>query len=115
MRSPARWISLVLGLWLVVAPLVLGYDDVAARRVDTFTGVAIAAFGLAAMGWSPLRFANALAGLWLVVAPFLLGYGTSFGAATINAVVVGALVVGAALGTSAETASAPVAPRLAST
>ena len=89
------WAAVVLGLWLIVAPWVLGYSDVGAA---TWGGV------LAGLGVIALEFADAfrpdpwpervsfLLGLWIAVSPMLLGFTTHTLAMT-NTAVVGILIV----------------------
>lgn len=91
----ARIANTALGLWLMVAPPVLGYTGSAATN-DRVIGPIIASFAIIAMAGAtrPVRRANTALGGWLLVAPWLLGYGT---AATVNSLVVGVLVIAASL------------------
>jgi SPW repeat len=82
-RETVQWISginVVAGLWLIIAPFVLGYDEIrAALWNDVLVGIIVAAFAMARVA-GPLQhpglsWINALLGLWLIVAPFLLAYG----------------------------------------
>ena len=83
MRETVQWtsgINLVVGLWLIVAPFLLGYDEIqAALWNDILVGLIVAAFAVARVArplMNPsLSWINALLGLWLVVAPFVLAYG----------------------------------------
>lgn len=97
-------ITLMLGVWLVLAPTFWTYGDTGggfdARVNDVLAGVAVTALAVARLA-GPVRLiavtgAGVLLGGWLIVAPFLLEYG--FGAdstsATINDVVVGVNLVG---------------------
>ena len=83
----ARMLNAVLGIWLMVAPAVLGYGD-PARVVDRILGPVAASLAVVAMGEAtrPVRHANLLIGVLLVLAPWVLGYP---GTAAINSVVVG--------------------------
>ena len=82
MRETVQWtsgINLVVGLWLIVAPFLLGYDEIqAALWNDILVGLIVAAFAVARVArplMNPsLSWINALLGLWLVVAPFVLAY-----------------------------------------
>jgi hypothetical protein len=80
MRETVQWtsgINVVAGLWLIIAPFVLGYEDIqAALWNDVLVGIMVAAFAVARLArplmnpsWS---WINALLGLWLIVAPFVL-------------------------------------------
>ncbi len=96
-------VTLVAGIWLVLAPLAWNYGEIGvgldASRNDLLLGLVVTALGAVRLaGRIRLLLATALgiaAGLWLLVAPFALAYG--FGAdstrATINDLVVGLLVV----------------------
>src|SRR4051794_31376819 len=62
----ARWGSFALGLWLVFAPLVLGYTSAAAVLHDVALGLLVAIGALAALEWPLARFAQLLAAAWLL-------------------------------------------------
>lgn len=62
----ARWISFGVGMGLVLAPLVLGYDEVGAILHDIALGMLVCIATLAALEWPSARFALAAPGLWLV-------------------------------------------------
>ena len=101
-----------IGIWLVLAPFVLGYSIIEAPLWnDVVCGVLIAILGIVRFG-SPLTTAwaswtNAGIGAWLVIAPFVLaGYVVS---ATWNDVVCGVLVV--ILGVVSATAAPRVGAR----
>ncbi|UQA60366.1 SPW repeat domain-containing protein [Polyangium aurulentum] len=85
-----RWINLALGVWLVLAPPLLGHLDANAWTNDRLLGVLIAL--TAGLGfWVPrVRFLNAAFGAWLIIAPFVLGYIGS--RAIMNDIVVGIAV-----------------------
>ncbi len=85
-----------IGVWLVLAPFVLGYSALQGPLWnDIITGVIIAALAMIRFG-SPLgsvwaSWTNAGIGAWLVIAPFVLGgYVVP---ATWNDIVTGVLVV----------------------
>jgi SPW repeat len=83
MRETVQWtsgINIVAGLWLIIAPFVLGYDEIqAALWNDVVVGIIVAAFAVARVArplMNPsLSWINAVLGLWLIVAPFVLAYG----------------------------------------
>ena len=86
----ARIASFVLGIWLMVAPSVLGYAD-PARINDHIVGPVVFGFAFIAI-WQlmqPLRWIELIAGAWLLAAPWIFGYET---APTINNIVVGLLL-----------------------
>lgn len=82
-RAYVAWtsgINALVGVWLVVAPWVLGYGDVpAAMWTSVSAGTTIMLIALlritspdqtVALGW-----ANVLLGAWLIAAPFVIPYG----------------------------------------
>ena len=97
----ARFIGALLGGWLMVAPDVLGYSEVAAAaNNDHAIGAIVVGASLVAV-WPvmrPLRWFGLLAGAWLIAAPWILfrWYGWP---PTVDSLAVGvALVVLAFLG-----------------
>jgi hypothetical protein len=91
-----RIASFVLGVWLMVAPAVLAYADLAARTNDRIVGPIVAGSAFVAI-WQlmrPLRWIGIIVGVWLLAAPWILGYGT---APTINSTIVGLLLAVLAL------------------
>lgn len=70
-----RLFSLVVGIWLMAAPAVLGYAGLA-RQNDRICGPLIATFAITAL-WEVtrgLRWMNLVFGFWLMLAPLLLHY-----------------------------------------
>uniref|UniRef100_C6E1D0 dTDP-glucose 4,6-dehydratase n=1 Tax=Geobacter sp. (strain M21) TaxID=443144 RepID=C6E1D0_GEOSM len=68
-----RIFSLMVGVWLMAAPAVLGYSGHAAVN-DRICGPLIVTFATTAF-WEAtrgLRFLNLLLGFWLMIAPLLL-------------------------------------------
>lgn len=92
-RALPQMLVVLLGLWLMAAPAVLGHSGTTAGSSDRFVGPAIAAFAFVAASeiTRPMRWVNLLGALWLVVAPWVLDFPT---AAAVNDLVVG-LAVGA--------------------
>lgn len=85
-------VSIALGLWLMLAPAVLGSSAPAAHS-DHLLGalmVTVAMIALADVGRA-VRFVNALLGAWVMVSPWLLEGATA--SAVWNDAVVGALVI----------------------
>jgi len=72
----AQAVSAAIGLWLMVAPAVLGsYTDMTSANNRIF-GPMVVAFSVIAL-WEVMRstrFANTLIGVWLLIACLLLGY-----------------------------------------
>jgi hypothetical protein len=87
------WANLVLGVWLFVAPWVLGYAGHTAPAWNSWImGTVVVAVAAAAL----IHFAvweewlNAICGLWLLVAPWVMGFaGADAAAALWNHVLVG--------------------------
>ena len=75
MRETVQWtsgINIVAGLWLIIAPFVLGYEGIqAALWNDVLVGIIVAAFAVARVArplMNPsLSWLNALLGLWLIL------------------------------------------------
>ena len=84
----AQVVNSLLGIWLMVAPAVLGYGAPAAVN-DRIAGPIAASFAVIACSevTRPARRVNLPLGLWLVVAPFVLGYGAT--APLVNSLLVG--------------------------
>lgn len=85
-------VSVALGLWLTLAPSVLG-SSAPAVHSDHLLGaliVTVAMIALADVGRAA-RFVNVLLGAWVMVSPWLLGGATA--AAVWNDAIVGALVI----------------------
>jgi SPW repeat len=93
------WTSVVLGIWLLIAPFVVGYHMVsaAAATEDVVMGILILGFALwtalavappAGMGWAVFLF-----GVWVAAAPFAVGYQTVSTSAMVNDLIVGALTL----------------------
>jgi hypothetical protein len=71
----AQLLGTLLGVWLMAAPVLLGYDGAAALN-DSILGPVIATLAAVA-AWEatrPVRWGNLPIGLWLLAAPWLLGY-----------------------------------------
>lgn len=91
-----RWWNLLLSVWLVVAPLVLGFVSPQARANTVSVGLCLFLFVLVADSIPAFRFVDTALGLWLAVSPFLLGYNGE-PRATVNGVVIGLLVAALSL------------------
>ncbi|MGH2350131.1 MAG: SPW repeat domain-containing protein, partial [Chloroflexota bacterium] len=90
-RMWSQLLSVLLGLWLMAAPAVLGYVGPAADS-DHIVGPLAVSFACIAI-WQVtrgMRWLNVPLGLWLLVAPWLLQYPLP---ATVNSIVVGLLLI----------------------
>src|SRR5579864_1392735 len=73
------WINLILGLWLIISPLVIGYS---AASVAAANNIILGVVVVACSWWMLAAIAGAdwcgwvqlLCGIWLIVAPFVLRY-----------------------------------------
>jgi hypothetical protein len=89
-------INIILGIWLIIAPFVLGYNrlDVAVWN-DIILGVIVAIVALIrtfGAGQTSASWINVLAGIWLIIAPFVLNYG-NHPTPRYNDIILGILVI----------------------
>lgn len=95
-KVAALWrdaINLVLGIWLIVSPIALGYAAQTTPAWNAYAiGVVVAVLSAAAL-WQFQKWEewlSAVLGAWLVVSPWILGFGVGH-VATWNQVIVGVL------------------------
>lgn len=91
-------VNIVLGLWLIASPWVLGYAAQTTPAWNAYVlGVIIAVAAIAALvafhAWE--EWVNVALGVWLVVSPWILGF-SGLTTALWNQIVVGVLVGGLA-------------------
>jgi uncharacterized membrane protein len=88
--------SAVVGLWLMLAPAILGSQGGAADS-DHLFGALVVTVAVIALGEPvrAVRYLNIALGAWIVASPFVMGGATT--ASMVNAVVVGAVLVGLSL------------------
>jgi len=93
------WTNVLLGVWLVVAPLIgIGViNDVAAIN-SYVVGAAVAVFAYAAISHEDLwkEYTNLVLGLWLIAAPFFLNF-TNLVGPTYNQIIAGVLIASIAV------------------
>ena len=86
------WISVALGLWLLVSPWVLDYGQVAVTQNAVLLGFLLIAAEFVELNlfrvWE--EWLNVVLGAWLVVSPWILGASL---VPMVNCVVVGLLVL----------------------
>lgn len=100
----ANWLNVILGIWIVISPFVLGFSNRTAMMWnDVATGGAIIVLALARSAGL-----NVLLGIWLIVSSFILA--PSRPVAVRNNIILGAIVAIVAL-TGTRRAPRP-APRL---
>jgi len=88
----AQIINVILGIWLMVAPSVLHYNQVGANN-GHITGPLVVTFAFVAC-WEitrSVRKVNFLTGGWLLIAPWILGYSEVL--PIVNDMLVGVLVI----------------------
>lgn len=91
----ASGLNLVAGIWLILAPFILGYGGTVAALNDLVVGIVVGVVALVRM-FSALRtnwlsWVNAVAGLWLIFAPSILDYTTAV--ARTNDIVLGIIIL----------------------
>lgn len=89
----AQFINAALGIWLMVAPALFGFEKKIADN-DHITGPIIATFAITALfeNTRNVRKWNWLPGAWLLAAPWLMGYEAWL--PTLNDMLTGVLVIG---------------------
>ena len=117
----ASWVLVIFGIWLIIAPFVLGYSVIsaAATTEDVVLGIVILILSL----WSALAVVPPggvswillLLGIWVLIAPFVVGYAVMSSTATGNDVVMGILtiifsLIRALTGTPATVVRTPTPP-----
>jgi len=108
------WINLILGIWLIISPFVLGFAATTRAAVtnDVILGILLIAFSwwiLAAIA-APMGAAwfELFCGLWLIVSPFVLQF-NRVAAAMANDVVVGIITAVVALVVARSLSQTPTA------
>jgi len=107
----ARWASFGVGLWLILAPLVLGYPSVSAVLHEVALGMLVCVGTLAALEWPVARFALAVPAGWLLAAPDAISWGSRTVAA--NELASGVVVLLLALVPSGKVAGARAPAKMA--
>lgn len=108
-KSTARGLgvaNLVLGLWLIISPFILGYSTGAITN-SVILGIIVAILAiirLSAPSQSWASWLNGVAGLWLILAPFIFNFMSP--AVLWNELIVGVIV--AALGFWNGTVTVPM-------
>ena len=94
-----NWFVAAVGVWEILAPLILGYSDLAVAVWNTvIVGIAVVVLAVwSALSDNPstvraLDWINAILGGWLIIAPFILGYSTFTVAALWNPIIAGIII-----------------------
>jgi hypothetical protein len=98
------WANLVLGVWLILSPWLLGFSGTPAATWNAVVvGVVVALMALLHLRGGPMweEWLNVLLGVWLILSPWLLGF-SGVGNAMWNALIVGVLVGALALSLTRE-------------
>lgn len=75
--TTASGLNVLAGIWLIIAPFVLGYANQTPTTNDIWLGIIVGVLALiraVTRGAQWLSWINILAGIWLIIAPFVLGY-----------------------------------------
>jgi hypothetical protein len=108
--SDLTWVSILLGVWVVLSPWIWGYDDVSGSvATDVLTGCAVVAVAAIGTVLPSVLALNVLAGLWLVTAPWLVGYGSEGGPVGLSDTIAGVAIASFAIADLAA-ASRRIAP-----
>lgn len=94
MKRWQDWANLVLGVWLILSPWLLGFSATPAATWNAVVvGVVVALMALLHLRGGPMweEWLNVLLGVWLILSPWILGY-SGMGNAVWNALIVGVLV-----------------------
>lgn len=94
----ASWFNVILGLWLIISPFVLGYMyEPLAMYNDIFMGILIGGFAFyAAFEEKPAAsWLNIAFGIWLFISPLVLNHNVEVAGS--NEMIVGVFVVVLAL------------------
>ena len=70
----ARWLNVLAGVWVAIAPFWIGYRSPPAFWNDIACGIGVVVLAFIAMSreGEPVRFAIVAIGLWLAIAPWAL-------------------------------------------
>lgn len=104
-----NWVNVLLGIWIVISPFVLGYSNrIAIMWNDVATGGAI--FLLSLGRWAGPSVLVVLLGIWLIISPFVLG--ASRPVAVWNNFILGIIVAIVALTAAGRRPQPAATPRL---
>lgn len=98
-QARVRWASgldILAGIWLILAPYILGYDYSRATTNDIVVGIVVLVLAAVREVGDNYRVSwpswiNTLLGVWLILSPFILAY-PSGSPATMNDIVLGIVV-----------------------
>jgi hypothetical protein len=87
--AAASWITILSGVWLLIAPFILQYANSTARINDIWLGLIIGLIALSSIRW--MKTAMVIVGSWLILASFILDYTGTL--AQQNDLVVGVIII----------------------
>jgi hypothetical protein len=95
-RLGSSWVNIVLGIWVIISPFILGFQSPNAVWSNVVAGVLVGILALLRWsmhqpGWSWL---NLILGIWLFISPFVFFLS---GAAMWNNVILGIIIAALAL------------------
>ncbi|HEU0210019.1 MAG TPA: SPW repeat protein [Candidatus Udaeobacter sp.] len=74
----AGWVSIVLGIWVIISPFLLSFNEISAAMWNNVaTGTVVSVIGIIRASppqrreWS---WTNVVLGIWLIISPFGLGF-----------------------------------------
>lgn len=96
----ASGLNIVAGIWLIMAPFLVGYANLENAMWNDIICGAIVAILAAIRVSTPLSnpwlsWVNVVIGIWLIIAPFILGY-SEFPAPVWNDIILGIIIAGLA-------------------
>ncbi len=104
-------LNIIAGIWLIIAPWVLGYSGRDPRWNDVVFGAIVAVIGLVRVAggyreaW--LSWINAAIGVWIFIAAFAIDH---TGRASWNDIILGVIVCALALGSAGSTPRSAASP-----
>jgi hypothetical protein len=103
----ASGINILLGIWLIIAPFVLGYSNIERATWNAII-VGVLVLAMAAVRISDparrpgLSWANMVLGIWLILSPFIMDY-SRFAEPLWNDIICGVVIAGMAAWSAAAT------------
>jgi hypothetical protein len=111
----ASWTNFVFGIWLIIAPWVLGYGAFSGKAAaeDVILGIAVLCVAIWSVAVRPgntsAAWVNVALGIWVIIAPWVLQYSAAPRAVG-NDVILGILIVIFALIRASARPQVPVGP-----
>jgi hypothetical protein len=72
----ANWLIVMAGIWLIIAPFILGFRGTILSMNDVITGIVIAMISLIAIGMPEesawMNWVSAFLGVWILITSFLM-------------------------------------------